>query len=35
MLNNLLGERNRFTYPKSLYAVEDTVMAPSVIGQRR
>ena len=25
MLTNLLGERNRFTYPKSVYAVEDTL----------
>jgi len=27
LLNNLLGERNLFTYPKSLYAVEDAVAA--------
>lgn len=32
MLNNLLGERNRFTYPKSVYAVEDTIMA--AVGDR-
>ncbi len=25
MLTSMLGERNRFTYPKSLYAVEDAV----------
>jgi adenine-specific DNA-methyltransferase len=32
MLTALLGERNRFTYPKSVYAVEDTIMA--AIGDR-
>lgn len=32
MLTALLGERNRFTYPKSVYAVEDTIMA--AVGNR-
>jgi adenine-specific DNA-methyltransferase len=32
MLNNLLGERNRFPYPKSVYAVEDTITA--AVGDR-
>ncbi len=32
LLNNLLGERNLFTYPKSLYAVEDAVAA--AVGNR-
>ncbi len=30
MLTALLGERNRFTYQKSVYAVEDTIMAAIV-----
>ena len=32
MLNNLLGERNLFTYPKSVYAVEDAINA--AVGDR-
>jgi adenine-specific DNA-methyltransferase len=32
MLSTLLGERNLFTYPKSVYAVEDTIMA--AVGDR-
>ncbi|MGH9166207.1 MAG: DNA methyltransferase [Acidimicrobiales bacterium] len=32
MLTTLLGERNLFTYPKSVYAVEDTIMA--AVGSR-
>lgn len=32
MLNNLLGERNRFTFPKSVYAVQETLAA--AVGDR-